>query len=189
MTQDPPVILSLFVGLPRTVTTNGQTWRSGIWKESVEGPVYLSRTSLEGDAVADTKAHGGPDKAVLAYSVHHYDYWREVFGRILPIGSFGENFTVSGMTEASIHPGDIFEVGQALIQVSQPRVPCWKLARRLERETIIQEIIYTGYSGWYFRVLQEGKVQAGDILLLKEAADAPTVSEVSEAKYRTKGLL
>lgn len=185
MTAARPVLLSIQTGLPQDLSTNGESWRSGIWKRRVDHPVWLSREHLEGDAVADTRNHGGPEMAVLAYCKEHYHYWRQIFGRELEHGSFGENFTVSALSERVVREGDTFHLGEAVIQASRPRRPCWKLARRLQRESIIQEVMDTGYSGWYFRVLQEGRVQAGDQFVLCDAGDGPTMYELNQSAFRS----
>lgn len=145
-------------------------WTTGFFKEPVAGAVRLGRTNLEGDGQADTVHHGGPDKAVLAYSAEHYAGWRQTMGKpSLPFGAFGENFTVTGLTEADVCIGDTWQVGdEAVVQVSQPRQPCWKLARRWRIKTLALDVQQTGRTGWYFRVLTEGSVAAGMRLVLQE---------------------
>src|SRR5437762_1529131 len=127
-----PAVVSIQVGQPRAFETHGHQWRSAIAKEPVRGPVLLGREGLAGDAHADLRFHGGPDKAVLAYCTEHYAGWRAELGRdALPFGSFGENLTVEGLLEDEARIGDTFALGAAVIQISQPRTPCQKLARRL----------------------------------------------------------
>ncbi len=130
-------IISLQVGQPRTVGGRessdpfDEVWTTGFFKLPVTDPVWLGTTNLNGDGQADLKNHGGPEKAVNVYPVEHYPYWQQVLGATeFPFGSFGENFTTDGLLETEVCLGDIFEVGSALVQVSQPRQPCWKLARR-----------------------------------------------------------
>lgn len=163
-----PVLLSIQVGLPREFGTAGaadpmdRPWTSGFDKRTVPGPVRLGLTKLDGDGQADLVHHGGPDKAVLAYSADHYDAWRrDLEIPTLPAGAFGENFTVAGLTEASVCLGDIWQVGKAVLQISQPRQPCWKLARRWRIKTLALQVQQTGRTGWYFRVVTEGIVAAG----------------------------
>ncbi|MCC7422683.1 MAG: MOSC domain-containing protein [Planctomycetaceae bacterium] len=163
-----PVLRSIQVSLPREFGTAGaedpmdRPWTSGFDKRPVEGPVRVGFTGLEGDGQADTVNHGGPDKAVLGYSADHYDAWRrELQKPDLPHGAFGENFTIAGLTEADICLGDIWQVGEATLQVSQPRQPCWKLARRWRIKTLSLQVQESGRTGWYFRVLKEGVVVAG----------------------------
>lgn len=170
-----PRIRTLLVGLPRQMGQEGaahpmdRPWESGIFKNPVEGPIRLSRLGLEGDGVADTNAHGGPDKGVLAYAVAHYPAWSaELSLPGMPDGAFGENLAVEGLTEADACLGDIYRVGTARVQVAQPRQPCWKLARRWRVRELALLTQQTGRTGWYFRVLEEGTVQAGDPLLLED---------------------
>lgn len=168
-----PHLLSLQVGMPQEVVTETRqghmAWTSGIFKAPVEGPVWLGTLNLKGDGQADLTVHGGPDKAVLACSADHYHFWREEFPDIdWQPGAFGENFTIAGLTEDDVCISDIYSIGEAIIQVSQPRQPCWKLAAKLERPTLPKWVIKTGFSGWYFRVLQEGIVAAGQTLQLVE---------------------
>ncbi len=170
-------VLSIHVGGPRELGTDGaadpmeRRWTSGIFKDPVHGPVWLGRTNLRGDAQADLQHHGGPDKAVCVYPAVHYPFWHiELGGAELPFGAFGENFTVAGLTEPDVCIGDQFEVGGARVQLSQPRQPCWKLARRWRVKELAARVQETGYTGWYFRVLREGWVEAGTPLVLVERA-------------------
>ena len=145
-------------------------WTTSFFKEPAHGPVYLGKTNLNGDGQADLIHHGGPDKAVLAYAATHYAYWRVTMNNpSLPFGAFGENFTVQGLSEAEVCIGDTWQIGdQAVVQVSQPRQPCWKLARRWRIKPLALQVQQTGRTGWYFRVLKEGVVAAGMQLVLKE---------------------
>ena len=132
----------------------------------------LGRTDLDGNAQADLKNHGGPDKAVCCYSAEHYPDWRNTLGLSedeFGYGAFGENFTLSGFTEDAVCLGDIYTVGTAKVQVSQPRMPCWKVGRRWERPDLPGEMTATGRTGFYLRVLEEGEVGAGDTLTLQTA--------------------
>ncbi|HEY8491124.1 MAG TPA: MOSC domain-containing protein [Dehalococcoidia bacterium] len=173
--MEQAVLLAIQVGTPRQMGRDGaedpmdRPWSSAIFKESVAGPVRLGRTNLEGDRQADGKNHGGPDKAVLLYAAAHYPAWREELGLpSFPYGAFGENFTVAGLTEETVCIGDVYAVGQAVVQVSQPRQPCWKLAYRWRIKDLTARVERTGRTGWYARVLREGRVQAGDALTLLE---------------------
>ncbi len=169
-----PVLVSIQVGLPQTYGQEGaadamdRVWRTGFIKESVSGPVPLRTTNLDGDGQADLVHHGGPEKAVLAYAAEHYAAWRQELDKpALPYGAFGENFTIEGLAESSICIGDTWQVGEgALVQVSQPRQPCWKLARRWRIKTLALQVQQSGRTGWYFRVLREGVVAAGMPLVL-----------------------
>lgn len=168
-------IASLRIGQPRTFGEEGaphpfdRPWTSAIAKEAVTCPLWLSTTGFEGDAVADTKAHGGPEKAALVGAIEHLPFWRELLGRPeLGPGAFGENLIVEGALEADVCIGDRFALGEAVVQVSQPRQPCWKQARRWRRMDLALQMQRTGRTGWYVRVLREGRVAPGDELRLVE---------------------
>ena len=146
-----------------------RSWESAIFKETVEETILLTQTGLVGDEVADTKNHGGPDKAIFAYASKHYDYWKkELANESIGIGANGENLAVAFMDEDSVCLGDTYQFGQALFQVSQPRQPCWKPARRFRVMDFALQIQKTGKTGWYFRVLEEGLVKSGTELALIE---------------------
>jgi MOSC domain-containing protein YiiM len=158
-------LLSVNVSLPRTVLWKGREVSTGIFKEPVEGPIMLRRLDLEGDQQADLTVHGGPDKAVYAYPSEHYPCWqKELPGMELPWGMFGENFTTEGLSEANTHIGDHFRVGGAVVTVTQPRTPCYKLGIKFGRDDILKRFLDSGRSGFYLAVLEEGPVQAGDTI-------------------------
>jgi MOSC domain-containing protein YiiM len=161
-------------------------WRSGIFKARAQGPVWLGRIHLAGDGQADRRAHGGPEKAVLAYAAQHYPLWREELGiPEMAYGAFGENFTIDGLDEETVCLGDIYQIGAARVQVSQPRYPCWKLARRWRRNDLVARVLRTGRSGWYFRVLDEGMVEAGlAVQRLERPNPEQTILRVGEATRR-----
>lgn len=168
-------LVSVQVGTPRTVGVPGTADRmareftSAIWKEPVSGSVWAGRTGLLGDEVADKRVHGGPEQAVLMYAESHYPLWRAEWGRndVGP-GSFGENLTARGLTEDTVCIGDVFDIGEARFQVSQPRQPCATLARRHQVPDMIALVRSNGRSGWYLRVLREGHVQADQPIRLAE---------------------
>lgn len=168
-------ILSIQAGLPITMNGSHATgpadkpWKTGIFKTPVCGPVWLGKLNLDGDAQADLSVHGGPHKAVNAYPSGHYPYWKETLHLPdMPYGAFGENFTTSGLQEDEVCIGDIFQAGEALVQISQPRQPCWKIEQRWGIKDFGTRIKETGRTGWYFRVLQEGYVETGNPLVLME---------------------
>ena len=174
--QTNAVLESIQVGRPRqfgqedAADPMDRLWTTGFYKEPVNGPVRLGVTNLDGDGQADLVHHGGTEKAVLAYADDHYHLWRpELNMPNLAFGAFGENFTVQGITEANVCLGDVWKIGDEVrVQVSQPRQPCWKLARRWRLKTLALQVQSTGRTGWYFRVLAEGAVAAGMPMMLVE---------------------
>ena len=167
-------LISLNVSQPKPVAVGGnQTVMTGIFKEPVRGRVMLRTLNLDGDGQADLTVHGGADKAVYVYPIEHYDYWQGTLKRDkFPFGQFGENFTVEGMTEDTVHIGDVYRVGGAVVQVTQPRLPCYKLALKMEMPTFPSFFLSSGRPGFYLRVLQEGEVGAGDEIELVQADPA-----------------
>lgn len=187
-------VISLQVGLPQTVGSDecpdpmDQAWTTGFFKKPTSGLVWLGKTNLDGDGQADLDNHGGPDKAVNVYPIEHYPYWIQALTLPeLPVGAFGENFTTEGLVESNLCIGDVFEVGESLVQVSQPRQPCWKLARRWRVNDLALRVQETGRTGWYFRVLREGHVQAGNkLVLLERHHPSWTVSEANEVMHHRR---
>ena len=173
-------LLSVNVGLPREVEWNGKIIRTSIFKAPVSGRVRVAKLNLEGDQQSDLSVHGGIDKAVYAYPSEHYRFWREeLSGTDLPWGAFGENFTTEGLLEEAVHIGDRFRVGSAEFVVTQPRMPCFKLGIRFDRPDIVKRFLQSGRAGFYFAVLKEGEVTAGDsIELLKRDEHGVTVADV-----------
>jgi MOSC domain-containing protein YiiM len=169
-----PRLASIQVGQPREMNDEGWPdlrtgpWVSAIIKERVQGPAFLSTTNLAGDAQGNPATHGGPDKAVLGYAASHYSRWSAELGIQMPHGAFGENLTIEGLDEGTVCIGDIYQVGEAVVQISSPRQPCWKIARRWGIKTLTAAVDQTGRTGWYHRVLAEGSIQAGDEVKLLE---------------------
>lgn len=157
-------VFSLNIGLPAQMPFKGKEVSTGIFKKPVQGPLFLSRLNFEGDGQADTVHHGGPDKAVCVYPHEHYAYWERELDIKLETGAFGENVTLDGLREDDVHIGDIFSLGEAVVQISQPRQPCFKLALRYGVPEMPVKVQETGYTGFYFRVLKEGKVERLDKL-------------------------
>lgn len=156
-------LVSIQVGTPQSYLApeDGGTYRSAIDKRPVTGRVQLTTTGLAGDAVADRRAHGGPEQAMLAYAVEHYARWGDEGLPNLGPGAFGENLTVRGTDEDEVAIGDRWSIGGVVVEVSKPRTPCNRLAWRHGRPGLIQRVRETGRSGWYLRVLQEGWLEAG----------------------------
>ena len=162
-------LLSINVALPREIGINGQPVLTGIYKEPVNGPVRVGRLTLAGDGQADLTVHGGEFQAAYSYPVEHYAHWEKVTvsGPFSP-GMFGENFTISGLLENTVCIGDIWRVGAVRLQVTMPRVPCFKFGHKIARPAILKEFLHSGFSGFYHRVLMEGSVQAGDAIEVLE---------------------
>jgi MOSC domain-containing protein YiiM len=167
--------------MPRLALYKGATIETGIFKEPVNGPVQLRALNLDGDRQADLSVHGGPYKAVYAYPSEHYVFWRDqLLGDDLPWGMFGENFTTEGLSENELHIGDRLQIGTATVMVRQPRIPCYKLAAKFQRDDILQRFLESGRSGFYFSVEQEGTVAAGDAFkLLSRNPSAVTIEEMN----------
>jgi MOSC domain-containing protein YiiM len=156
-------LISVNVGVPRNVEVRGGTVLTSIWKSPVAGRVGIRRHNVDGDRQADLTVHGGPYKAIYLYASEHYPYWAEQFPEMeIPFGAFGENLTTQGLTEDSVHIGDQFQVGSAVLQATQPRMPCFKLALRFGRSDMVKRFWQSGRSGIYFSVIEEGEIGAGD---------------------------
>jgi MOSC domain-containing protein YiiM len=176
MSSSPlPRLVSIQAGLPEVhgepdaVDPLDQPWRTGFFKAPVAGPVRLGRTNLAGDGQANLRVHGGEDKAVLAYAASHYPLWRAELGLPdLPYGAFAENFTIAGQDEGQVCVGDIYSIGSARVQVSQPRQPCSNITHRWRVKGLTERVAATGRHGWYMRVLDEGEVVAGEPVVLLE---------------------
>jgi MOSC domain-containing protein YiiM len=155
-------ILSVNVGLPREVAWKGIIVETGIFKDPVAGEVKVSQLNLAGDRQADLTVHGGAEKAVYAYPSENYEYWRHELPKVpFTWGYFGENLTTTGLAENTLHIGDQLKIGTATLMVTQPRLPCYKLALRFDRDDIIKRFLLSRRSGFYFSVLEEGTVSAG----------------------------
>jgi MOSC domain-containing protein YiiM len=174
-------LVSVNVGLPQTITWKGRTVQTGIFKTPTNGRVRVRTLNLAGDRQADLSVHGGPDKAIYVYPSEHYDYWRGEFPIMeLPWGMFGENLTTTGLLEGAVNVGDTFRIGSAVAMVTQPRVPCYKLAAKFGREDIVKRFLASGRSGFYLKVMQEGEVGVGDAIeLISRDGHAVTVEDVA----------
>jgi MOSC domain-containing protein YiiM len=158
-----PALISIQVGMPRSVPQGGQEVSTGIFKLPVTNRLPLRSLNLDGDQQADLTVHGGRDKAVYAYPSEHYPFWKkELPGVDLPWGAFGENFTTEGLLESNVCLGDRFTIGTAEVVVTQPRNPCFKLNLKFGRDDMVTRFLASHRSGFYLRVLREGEVGAGD---------------------------
>jgi MOSC domain-containing protein YiiM len=166
----------------------GVTINTGIVKKPVSGRIALRRLNLDGDRQADLSVHGGLNKAVYGYPSEHYEYWRqELLGTNLPWGGFGENFTTQGLGEDNLHVGDRFRVGSSVVMVRQPRMPCYKLAAKFQRDDMIERFLHSGRSGFYFSVEQEGEVGDGDSFeLISQDREGVTIAEMNRLFFREK---
>jgi MOSC domain-containing protein YiiM len=187
-------LVSLNVARPRLMVYQGRTINTGIFKQPVAGPVSLRTVNLDGDRQADLSVHGGPYKAVYGYPSEHYPLWRnELPGIDFPYGVFGENFTTEGLWESDLNIGDRLSIGSAVLMVRQPRMPCYKLAAKFQRDDMIDIFLRSGRSGFYFSVEQEGVVEQGQAFeFLSREPEAITVADMNrlfvEDRYN-RGLL
>ncbi|MCY4070751.1 MAG: MOSC domain-containing protein [Chloroflexi bacterium] len=182
-------LLSVNVSQPIAVEIGEQRYHTGIYKSAVAGRLWLGRAQLAGDGQADMENHGGPNRAVYCYPHEHYAYWSGQLARDdFEYGQFGENLTTQGLLENKVCVGDAFQVGEAIIQVTQPRVPCYKLANKLGIPTFAKTFLQANRSGFYARVLEEGSVGAGDVILpVEKDPVGMTVAEVNAALYLDTG--
>jgi MOSC domain-containing protein YiiM len=160
-------LVSVNVGIPRNVTSYGKPVKTGIFKSPVAGRVKVGKLNLEGDGQADLEVHGGPNKAVYAYPSEHYGYWQREFPDMeLPWGMFGENLTLHGLLEDRAHIGDHIQIGTAKLMVTQPRLPCYKLGIKFQKDDMPERFLKSRRTGFYFAVVEEGELGAGDAVEL-----------------------
>lgn len=177
-------VQALYTGKAKQVNWHGQELLTALEKELSHDALHLSTLNLQGDEQGNTVHHGGIDKAACVYAAEHYPYWEEKLGWRLPVSAFGENFTVVNLTEDKAHIGDIFRWGKAVVQISQPRQPCFKLAARYGEKQLPSFLMNTGFTGFYLRVLEEGEVAPGsEITLLTADEHKITVAEANRIMY------
>ncbi|MBS0561930.1 MAG: MOSC domain-containing protein, partial [Proteobacteria bacterium] len=179
------IVASVNVGLPRNIEWQGRTVRTAVWKTPVIGRVFAGRLNLDGDGQADLRAHGGEQRALLVYQLDSYRYWTNRLGRpdLVP-GNFGENLTVEGLADAEVCIGDRFKIGGAVLEVSQPRDTCYRVGIRLSQPEMPALLVAHRRPGFYFRVIQEGEIGAGDrIEKLSDGTGRMTVAEVDALLY------
>jgi len=179
-------LLSVNVGLPKTISWHGREVRTGIWKEPVAGPRMARRLNIDGDGQGDLAGHGGENRAVYVYQIESYDYWQRFLGRSdFVFGQFGENFTVEGLPDAEACIGDQYRIGKALLEISQPRVTCYRLGIRMDVPEMASLLVSHGRPGFYMRVLEEGLVEAGDdVEMVAAGLNRLTISEVDALLYK-----
>jgi MOSC domain-containing protein YiiM len=183
-------VLSVNVGMPASLFIDGKQITTGIYKSPVPGAVKIGRLCAAGDGHANQPNHGGPDQALSVYSIAHYSFWARRFGRNdFSHGIFGENLTVDGLTEGQVCIGDVWSVGSARLQVTHPRIPCFRLSHRLGLPLFHDEQLASGRVGYLLRVLEEGEITAGDDILLIERDDVPvTVEQCIDATLLGRNL-
>lgn len=181
-------LLSVNVSAPKDIEYEGTKVRTGIFKDPVAGRVMLRELNLDGDGQADLMAHGGTFKAVYAYAFEHYATWQSELERDdFSYGQFGENLTVTGMLETEVFIGNTYRIGSALLQVTQPRVPCYKLGIKMRDPKIVKKFMQAQRTGFYLRVLEEGEIGAGDVIELVDTDPlAMTVQQVNHLLYFDK---
>ncbi|HEV2826918.1 MAG TPA: MOSC domain-containing protein [Pyrinomonadaceae bacterium] len=179
-------VISVNVSLPRIVEYNGEPVATGIFKETVPGPVMVRRLNLDGDAQADLSVHGGVSKAVYAYPSEHYEYWKKELPAAylkhgeLPYGMFGENLTTAGLLEDEVNVGDRFRLGGAELRATEPRLPCYKLGIKFGRPDIVKRFLQSRRTGFYLAVEKEGEIAKGDeIKLLERDKNNITISDIT----------
>ena len=175
-------VISTNIGQPTTFIWKGKQEQTGIYKYPVDQPLALRRIEVHGDTVIDRKHHGGVNKACFLFSADQYPYWKPLYRHLAwDWGMFGENLTVSGMDDSQIRIGDVYQIGKAVVQVSQPREPCYKLGIRFNDQNIIERYVEHGYPGTYVRILEEGDVTKGDeVQLVKQSENTLTVRQCFE---------
>jgi ferredoxin-NADP reductase/MOSC domain-containing protein YiiM len=180
-----PRLLSVNVGLPRDVTWNGKTVRTAVWKSPVTGRRMVRKLDIDGDAQADLAGHGGEHRAVFVYQMDSYHYWERLLGRTdFIFGQFGENFTVEGLPDNEVCIGDRYRIGDAIFEVTQPRVTCYRVGIRMNEPRMPALLVAQHRPGFYFRVLQEGEVGAGDdIVKIADGPERITVAEIDALLY------
>ena len=180
-------IISTNIGESRIIRWNGKDVQTGIFKFPVNEPIFLGNEDVEKDNVVDRRYHGGVDKACYLYSADHYKYWQNLYPNLeMPFGIFGENLTVEGLHEAEVNIGDIYKIGEAVVQATQPRQPCFKLEFRFNNRNIVRQFIDSGFAGVYVRVIEKGIVKTGDSMELLERKNSLSIQKVFELIYTDK---
>jgi MOSC domain-containing protein YiiM len=177
-------IISTNIGEPQIIDWRGKQVKTGIYKYSVSHPVFLGEEDVKNDHVIDRRYHGGVDKACYLYSANHYKYWQPFYpGLEMPWGMFGENLTVEGLHEAEVNIGDTFQIGNTVVQATQPRQPCYKLGIRFGTQKMVRQFVDSGFAGVYVRVLQKGEVTTGDPMILIDKKNSLSIQKVFQLLY------
>ncbi len=181
-----PSLLSVNVGLPQNVAWQGRTVFTSVWKNPVQGPRMVRRLNIDGDGQGDLAGHGGENRAVFVYQIDSYRHWQHELGRDgYEYGQFGENFTIDGLSDQDVCIGDRYRIGKALFEVSQPRVTCYRVGIRMNEPRMAALLVSHNRPGFYFRVIEEGEVEAGDeIVQVAAGQQRMSVSEVNALLYK-----
>lgn len=180
-------VISVNTGEAAIIKINGKEYKTGIYKNPIEGAIHVGKNGVDKDTVVDTRVHGGIDKAVYLYPSEHYEYWKNFYPELeWQWGMFGENISTEGLIEMHAHIGSVYKIGEAIVQVSQPRQPCFKLGVRFGNPAIVKQFKESPFAGIYMRVLEEGKIKTGDsIELIEEKTDSVTILDVSSLLAKT----
>ncbi|MCL5128813.1 MULTISPECIES: MOSC domain-containing protein [unclassified Algibacter] len=178
-------IIATNLAKPTTIKWNNKDVVTGIYKTPTNSPIFLGKTDVDKDEVTDRKYHGGEFKACYIFSEKHYDYWKNLYPNLdWNWGMFGENLTISNFDESEVFVGSIYKIGEALVQITQPREPCFKLGVKFGNQNILKAFIDHGFPGTYIRILKEGFVKTGDYMVLEEeATNSLTISEMYNLLY------
>lgn len=180
-------VISTNIGKSKSVSWKGKEVKTGIFKFQVDTPLFLGDEDVKDDDVIDRRYHGGIDKACYLYSANHYSFWQNMYPRLeMPWGMFGENLTIEGLHETEVNVGDIFKMGTAVVQATQPRQPCFKLEFRFKDKDIVQKFVEAGFPGVYIRVLETGTVKKGDAFELLEKKDSPSIQAIYKLLYASE---
>jgi len=183
-------IISTNIGERKEIDWKGKKVTTGIFKYSINEPIFLDVETVKEDTICDREHHGGIDQAVYGYSLKHYDYWKDLYPNLdFEYGIFGENLTIDDLEETELHVGDTFKVGGCIVEVTKPRQPCMKLGVRFNNMKVVKQFWNTSMSGVYFKILQTGSVKTGDEFeLIKKCSENPTIADIYTAKRVSKGI-
>lgn len=180
-------VISTNIGESKTINWNGKEVKSGIFKYPVNQAIFLDTEDVKNDNVIDRRYHGGKDKACYLYSADHYNYWQKLYPSLeMPWGIFGENLTIEGLNEAEVNIGDTFQIGEAVVQATQPRQPCFKLEFRFMNNQIVRQFVDSGFAGVYVRVLEKGNVKTGDEVKPIKKKNSLSIRKIYELLYTSE---
>jgi len=182
------IVKSVNIGKKRTVTWKNKQIETGIFKYAIDQPIYLGKEDVKNDDVVERKYHGGIDKACYLYSKDHYPFWKKKYPETdIQWGAFGENITIEGLDESNILIGSTYQLGDALIEISQPRQPCYKLGIRFNNPLVVKDFFQSDYPGIYIRIIKEGSVKVGDEMkLITQPVDGISVKEVHSLFHKNR---